>query len=243
MAATLISSLISQARVHLKEASASYWTDAELLSLGQKSVNDLWGAVIDLHQEHYITVDVTNVTQATDATSLSGVPTDVFRVLLIEPRDTTSVGTHRNTLYIPKDYNSPEFIAARAAGSQDPLNGLTNGLTIYYAVTQAGSPIGAPTILVAPPVTTTLDLRFVYIPGPASASLLTSSSNPIPGESDQAIIAWIVAFARAKEREDRSPDPNWLMIYQTEKQNLLTRLTPRQEQEPEVVDGMFDYMW
>ena len=56
-------------------------------------------------------------------------------------------------------------------------------------------------------------------------------------------MAWTVAFARAKEREDRSPDPAWLAIYATEKQNILTRLTPRQTQEPEIVGDMFGEMF
>jgi hypothetical protein len=52
-----------------------------------------------------------------------------------------------------------------------------------------------------------------------------------------------VAWARAKEREDRSPDPAWFATYSTDKQSLLTALTPRQEQEEEVVEGLFDGMF
>lgn len=237
--ATLLSSIRDQARIKLKETSASFWTDAELLDDIRTGINDLWGAVIDLHQEHYITVDATNVTIATDGTSLAGVPTDVFRVLLIEPRDTTSAGSHRSVMFVPKDYNSPEFISARALGSQDP----TNGLRIYYQVTEAGSPVGAPTILIAPSPSSAMNIRLVYVEGPGTAALTAASNNPIPGESDMALIAWTIAYARSKERDDRSPDPNWLTIYATEKQNLLTRLTPRQTQETEEAIGVFDYLW
>lgn len=234
---TLLSSIRSQARLHLKETTAKFWTDAELLDITIKGVNDLWGAVIDLAGEHFQTIDATNVSLAADGTTLTGVPADTFRVHLIEPRDTTSSGAHRSVLFVPRDYNSAEFIAARARSSTYP----TSGLTIYYALRSQGAPVAAPTVEVAPKVNSAVNLRFVYIP--TLATLTAASDNPIPGESDHALIAWTVAFARPKEREDRSPDPNWLTIYATEKQALLTRLTPRQTQEPEVVEGVFDYLW
>jgi len=53
-------------------------------------------------------------------------------------------------------------------------------------------------------------------------------------------VAGIVAFASAKQRDDTSPDPNWLAILSTEKQSILTASTPRQEQEPEYIHGAFD---
>lgn len=233
--ATAISSIITDARVDLKETTARFWTDAELLAHFKKGVNDLWGAIIDLNEEHFLTVDVTNVSLAADGTSLTGVPSDTFRVHLIEPRDTTSAGDYPDVLFVPRDYNSAAFRNARQLGAQDP----SGGLAIYYTLTQPGSPVAAPTVLVAPSISSALTLRFVYVPGPGSAALTTASNNPIPGESDNALKAWMVAYARAKEREDRSPDPNWLAIYATEKQSLLVRMAPRQSQEPFVVEDMF----
>ncbi len=231
---TLLSALETQVRIPLKEAVASYWTSAELVAHFNTGIKDLWGAIIDIHQEHFLTVDTSLVTLAASATSLSGVPTDVFRVELIEPADTTTAGAANNVLFFPRDYKHPDFINARMLSAQDP----TGGLTIFYTVSQAGAPVGAPTILTAPKVSTAISLRFVYTP--IIAAKVVSDANPVPGESDNALIAWCVAYARAKEREDRSPDPNWLAIYATEKQNLLVRLTPRQVQEPEVVDGLFE---
>jgi hypothetical protein len=233
--ATLISSIITDARVELKETVASYWTDAELLAHFKKGVNELWGAIIDLNQEHFLTVDITNVSLAANSNSLTGVPADVFRVHLIEPLDTTSSGATPDVLFWPRDYNSSAFRNARQLTAQDP----TGGLDIFYTLSQAGSPVAAPTVHTAPQVSSAVALRFVYVPGPASASLTTASNNPIGGESDNALMAWMIAYARAKEREDRSPDPNWLAIYATEKQNLLVRMAPRQTQEPEVVEDVF----
>lgn len=235
--ATVLSTIRDKARKTLLETTAGFWTDAELLEHIIDGMRDLWGAVVDLHQEHFFTVDATNVSLAADTATLTGVPSDVFRVMLIEPRDVSQSASDRNVTFIPRDYHSKEFIQARTVSAQSP----GNGPVIYYAITQAGGPVGAPTIYVAPQLSSALNLRFVYIPTlVAGSSWLASSNNPIPGESDNALFAWTIAYARAKEREDRSPDPNWLAVYGTEKQNVLTRLTPRQEQEPEYAEGMFE---
>ncbi len=230
--ATLVSSLETQARIHLKETTAAFWTSAELVAHINNGIKDLWGAIIDLHDEHFLTVDVTNVSLAAEGTQLTGVPTDCFRVHLIESRDTT-VDPGARVVFVPKDYNSADFINARSRASLDP----SSGLRIFYKLTQAGYPVAAPVILCAPKISSALTLRLAYVPGPGTVA--AGSNNPIPGESDNALIAWTVAYARAKEREDRSPDPNWLAVYKTEKTNVSVRLTPRQDQEPDVVEDLF----
>lgn len=217
----------------------AFWTDSELLDYAKRGVTDLWAAILDLHQEHFLTIDETNVSLAASASSLTGVPSDVFRVHLIEPRDTSSDNSARNVRFVPRDYNSPDAQNARAESALDP----TGETVIYYSIIGAGSPVAAPTIKVAPQLSSAMTLRFVYVPALAVDGYASTSSNPIPGEADNAVIAWTVAFARGKEREDRSPDPGWLSIYSTEKQSLLTRLTPRQTQEPDYVEGMFEGYW
>jgi len=182
-----------------------FWSDAELLDLAIDGVRGLWRAFIDLHQEHYFTIDATNVSLADGGASLTGVPADVFRVLLIEPRDTTSANVNGEIRFKPAAYNSPEFIRARARAN-------TLGSALL--------------------------LRLVYVP--TLGTLTAASSNPIPGESDLAVKAWIIAQGSAKQREDNSPDPNWLAIFGTEKQAILTASTPRQEQEPRYIRGAFD---
>jgi hypothetical protein len=232
--ATLLSSIESQARKHLKEDTASFWTSAELIDIINKGIKDLWGMVVDLHQEHFLTVDIASVSLAADATSLAGVPSDTFRVHLIEPLDTTTNASGGGILFRPRDYNSHEFINARAMPAQDP----SAGMIVYYALSSAGAPVGAPTVHIAPKLSSAVTgIRFAYVPTPAA--VVAAGNNPIPGESDNALIAWCVAYARAKEREDRSPDPNWLAVYATEKTNLQVRLTPRQTQEPVMVDDFF----
>lgn len=235
---TPLSTIRSKSRRHLLEETASFWSEAELLDIILEGCKDLWGGIVDLHEAHFLTVDEDNVSIQENARQLLGVPADTFRVHIIEPRVTNEEGTTRRVSFIPRDFNHRDFINARTGSAFDP----SNGGNIYYCLTNAGYPISAPTVLIAPPVSVAMDLRFVYVPGLGSG-LTASSVNPIPGESDQALIAWCVAYARAKEREDRSPDPSWLAVYATEKQNILTRLTPRQEQEARVVDALFESEW
>ena len=234
--ATLLSALEVHVRYHLSETTASYWSSAELVGHMNLGMKDLWRSINDLHQEHFCTVDTTNVSQTASATTLTGVPSDVARVHLIEPRDLSVSGTSRTLAYRPKDYAHPDFQAARSASAIDP-----SSQVIWYTLHGAGGPVAAPTIYVAPMVNTAVNLTLVYVP--TLTAKTTSDNNPIPGESDQAIIAWTVAHARAKEREDRAPDPSWLTIYSTEKQNLLVSLTPRQTQEPQVAEAMFEAFW
>jgi len=232
--ATTFAALTTKIRFHLIEASAVYWTDAEIAGWLSDGCQDLWRAINDLHQEHFCTIDITNVTYEIGATSLAGVPADVYRVHLIEPRDTTINAATRNILFQPRDYNDANFIYARSLDNQDP----TQAQIFYYSIINAGPPVGTPTVVVAPKSTAQILLRVMYVP--VLAALDSSSTNPIPGQSDNALVAWGVAYARAKEREDRSPDPNWLAVYATEKQNILTSLTPRQDQEPDIVPGVFE---
>ncbi len=234
--ATLISAIETQARRHLVESTAAFWTSAEMVDITIKGIFDLWRDVVDLKAEHYITVDTTNVTMAASTATLTGVPADVHKIYLIEPLNNTSTGTNQNMHFTPMDYNDPVFRSARASSSSDPSN-----VNIYYAITGQGAPVAAPTVHVAPTVTSTVALRFVYVP--TLATMTAASTVPIPGEADNALIAWTVAYARAKERDDRSPDPGWLTVYATEKQHLLQSLGLRQLQEPEYVKAMFEEYW
>src|SRR4051812_33237459 len=118
--ATLLSSLETQSRRHLIEATAKFWSSAELVDICNKGIKDLWGAIIDLYQEHYLTIDTTNVSLSASTATLTGVPTDVFRVFLIEPKTTSITGSYRNIQFVPRDYNSDDFKAARQLGDCDP---------------------------------------------------------------------------------------------------------------------------
>ena len=214
-----------------------FWTDQELLDLLILGAKDLWRAIVDLHQGHFTTNDATNVSLAASTSTLTGVPADCFRVLMIEPRDLTSSNASRFVYFKPKQYHASAFQSARSVSATDP----SSTYIIYYDILNAGSPVAAPSIIIAPTITSALNLRLVYVH--TLATLTESSDNPIPGESDNALISWCVAWARAKEREDHSPDPAWFATYSTDKQSLLTALTPRQEQEEETVESLFGEDW
>jgi hypothetical protein len=212
-----------------------FWTEQELLDILILGCKDLWRAIVDLHQGHFTTIDETNVSAAAGTTTLTGTPVDCFRVLMIEPRVLGSSNADRWTTFKPKQYHSVDFQAARADSAN--ASGNTNRL-VFYDILNAGSPVVAPSIVIAPTLPSALLLRLVYVH--VLPTLVESSDNPIPGESDNALIAWGVAWARAKENEARMPDAAWLAVYSTDKQGLLTALTPRQEQEEEIVEGLFD---
>jgi len=234
--ATLLSALITDARKHLNETAAAYWSDAELTAIANKGMKDLWRQINDLYENYFVTVDDTNVTLAASTATLTGVPTDVFRVVTIEPRIVGSTNPNPGVIFKPRSYTHPDFQKARAMGDVTPT-----GTVIFYDLMNPGAPVGAPSIRVAPTISSAINLRLVY--NQVIPDVTTAQSNPIPGESDNAIVAWIVAYARAKERDDRAPDAEWLAIYATEKTNLTSQLTPRSIQEPQVVEGMFEDQW
>ena len=240
---TPYTALIQSARYQIAAAKGAdktykidnFWSDEEIFQDALRGTTDLWKGVIDLHHEHFLKLNATDVSLASGVNQLSGVPTDTFRVYLIESTDPTTTGC----LFVPRAVNNRDFVAARWQGVQAPVTP-TRGVIVYYCLTGIGAPNNAPVILTAPALSAAVPLNFWYVPvlGVAQYKLLTAT-NPIPGESDQALIAWIIAYMRGKEREDRSPDPAWLSVYATEKGNLLTSLTPRQEHEAEHVESIF----
>lgn len=230
MAATLITDIITRARRQLRELTPRYWSAAELLDIFNDGAVDMWGSILDLYGDHYQVIDESHVELRANESRLSGVPGDCFRVQLIEPRDTSVDGSGNQIIFFPKKYKSPEFSAARTQSAMD--QGTTG--VIFYDISGVGAPESAPTILVAPQLSATLRLRLVYNP-----TLTINDVNPIPGGSDLALKAWVISYAMAKETEDQQPHPGWLGVYSTERQHILTRLTPRQTQEPEIVEDFF----
>lgn len=232
--ATLVTSIIRSVRQHLIELTPKFWADEELIDLINRGSHDLWRDIVDLKQEHFITINNTDVSLVAGATQLSGVPNDVHKVYLIEPLPTS---VSNGLTFTPADYNSHAFKTLRTADSIDP----SNGAEILYGIHSQGAPVGSPTIPIAPRITSTTLLSFCYIP--VLPTLISTSYVPIPGEADNALVAWTVAYARAKEREDRAPDPTWLSLYATEKGHLLESLGLRQYQEPTYVNAMWEQYW
>lgn len=230
--ATLLSALETKVRQNLGAPAATdlFWSSEEIIGWLNDGAKDLWKAIKDLYQKHHYTIDRTNVSLAASGTSLTGVPADVHTVGFIRAR---TPANYPNLRFIQKDYAHLDFEAALAQTAQDST---TIGV-IYYDIIAAGGPVGAPTIMVAPPVNAAIPLELGYVP--TIGNQTSGQNNPIPGESDAALIAYATAWAKSKET-GRGPDTEWLAIYATEKENLQVALTPRSTQDPEVVEGMFE---
>lgn len=236
MASIRVSDVEALARLRLIESTPSFWSSAELTDIIIAGIKDLWRDTVDLKQEHYLTRNNTDVFMAANTDTLTGVPADVHKVYMIEARDPSQTSSNIGMVIRPLDYNHRDFQMARTRPAIDPAND-----TIWYCITGQGGPVNAPVIYVAPKVTSDFNLSFTYVP--TIGSLTTNSFVPIPGEADNALVAWTVAFARSKEREDRSPDENWLAVYATEKAHLLQSLGLREYQEPTYTDALFDMYW
>lgn len=230
--ATTIDTIVTRARVHLIEPVASFWSDAELVSHAILGCQDLWRSIIDNYQDYFLTIDEVNVTQDAGVSTLTGVPQDVFRIKGIEPRSLSDT----QLLYVPLDYSHPDFQRARSTSAAEPTS-----MTFFYDLIGTAAPVGAPSIYVAPLASRQVPLRLIYIP--TLPALTGASNNPIAGETDNAIMAWVIAYARAKEREDRAPDAEWISIYATEKQHILQAITPRQDDENDYVEALFEPYW
>lgn len=231
--ATTFTTLIARVRIQLTETTATFWTDAEIQSTLEDGARDLWRRLVDLYEHHFVTHDESSVSLTASSNVLTGTPADVYKIVSIEPRTLGDSSLTPGLIFSPKNWNSPEFKIARAEGTVP-----ARMREILYAIFNAGAPVGAPTVRVAPQINAAVDLTMLYVP--TLGTLTGASNNPIPGEADNALVAWGIAYSRAREREDRSPDPEWLAIYGTEKTNLIQQLAQRQLQEPETVEGQFD---
>ena len=234
---TPLPSILAQVRAQLIETTARFWTDAELYSIMRLGVQDMWGAILDLHADYYFRINDTDVVLKQGDAYISGIPADCFRITLIEPRDITVNGIGHAVLFVPRKYNHTDFIVARTLDAQDP--GSMPARQIYYQIVGLGPPSEPMRIVTAPLLDEDLPLRLVYNQTIWGGSDNIPDVNPLPGECDNALKAWTLAYARAKETDGRTPDAGWLAIYSAEKQNTLVRLTPREEQEPEIVEDMF----
>lgn len=221
--------ILGAVRVNLIETTANFWTDAELLVHVNRGVRDLWRAISNQQQDYFFTTSPAP-TLAASGTTVTGVPSDVSIVIGLEPLLQSS---YPSMNFFPKRYTHPDMIAARGLDALDPAS----AEKMFYAITGAGGPVAAPTIYVAPKLTTAIGIRLTYVP--TIPVLVGATTNPIPGESDQALIAWTTAHALGKQT-NQQPDASWLAIYKAEKDNILLFVAPRQQDEPDVADAMFE---
>jgi hypothetical protein len=233
--ATPIATLIAIARRHLNEpaeVSGGAFTDAELAALANLACNDLWRAINDNFQDYFL--EEAELIQETGADTLTDVPDDCAIVRGLEVLDQSA---RPGLVYEHKNYTHIDFARARARDDIDP----SQGGKIFYHLRGQGAPVDAPQIDVAPLTTADVTLRLTYVPTLTEVDEL--SDNPIPGQSNNAIVAWMVGYGMAKIAEDQAPNAGWLTLYGTEKQNMLVSLTPRQSDDEDVAEAMFEDEW
>lgn len=233
---TKISDIEVLVRRQLREITPRFWTSQELTDICIDGIKDLWRSIADLKQGHFFTRNDTDVFLDSGAIMLRGVPSDVHKVFEIEVLNSGS-NTSSNLKFTPLSYFDKKFQAARGSNGLDP----SSGGEIYYSITQPGGPVVAPIIYIAPTVTSQVPISFGYVP--VLPALTSGSVVPIPGESTNALKAWMIAFARAKETDNNAPDSEWLDIYASEKAHILESLGVRQYQEPTYVQAQFEEYW
>lgn len=232
--ATTLQTILNMTRDALNEAVPRYWSDAELLRYMNRGIRDAWRQISVTNQNYQFQIDVAATLDA-NATTVTGVPSNLSVLFQIESVDMVA---HPIT-FIGKEYTSADFQnARRQADAQDP----TQPAVVYYCLTGAGAPVAAPTIHVAPTVSAQVALAIAYRPT-IGAELAASGTVPLPGEVDQALVHWTVAHALGRERGDAAPDSTRMGWYQSEIDKILVAITPRDEQEDQVVEAMFEPYW
>src|SRR5437867_2783715 len=100
-----ISDIETLARRALVEISPRFWTSQELVDWIAAGIRDLWRDIADLKQEHFLTFNNTDVYLPLSTDHLIGLPTDVHKVYLIEPRSIIESGLNVGLQFRPLDYN------------------------------------------------------------------------------------------------------------------------------------------
>lgn len=232
--ATLLSAIVVIARDRLNEPVPRFWSNAELLRYANRGIRDMHRQLGATHQNYFHEIS-TLVTHPASGTQLTGVPSNVTVIHGLEPSD---LAANSSLFYRRADYNSADFQAARSVAAQD----VAQGGVILYAPTSAGGPVAAPVIYVAPLISAARTLRLTFMPT-VGAELVATDPNPIPGESDNALVHWIVSYARGRQTGKQQPDDVELTLYQRELDRIMQAITPRDDSEPEVVEAMFGDYW
>lgn len=234
--ATQLQTLITMVRDKLNAPVDTdlFWSDAELLRYMNRAIKDLWRAVNDNYQDYFLEVDEGAVLPANSSEVLE-VPERLAILREIEP-----LSQDAELVFEFKAYNDPKMRAARRASPVDP----TSANTVYFCLISAGAPVEAPTIFIAPQITSELELRLAYV-STIDETTDATDVNPIPGESDMALVNFTLAQAISRQGGQDNIDLSgeYLAKYATDKANLLVGLTPRQERDDDVVEALFEDYW
>jgi hypothetical protein len=234
-------SIIDNARVHLNDPNKTFWSDAELLVHLNAGAKDCWRHVQNLLQDYFFQIiEDGTVTQDVNATTLTIATSPTPKIYKIQGIEPVTQANYPALNYFPRKYMHPDMVRARTADAVDP----GSCGPAYYAIAGRGND-ALPTIYVAPKFTAQVPIRLVFTPG--IGTLLIGDANPIPGESDQALENFIVAYAKPKETDEDgagqnpgTPDAGWLAMYKAERDSMCVSLDPRQEDQPDVAEGVHE---
>lgn len=222
-------------KAYLHDETSVNWDDDELLGHARKGISRLWRRIVDVYENHFLTIDSEHAFIDANATQISGIPDDCYRVVLVEPRVIGPSSLNPGLVFKPKKWQDPMFLNARATSPIAPTEGI-----IYYQLHEQGPPIGPPVVRIGPAISSSMLLTIAYNQRLPVETYDEDTDNPIPGDSDHALTCWIVAHAKTKDREDQRPDRGWLDDFDTELATILTSLAPRQVQEQEHVEGFME---
>lgn len=236
---TTCASLITRVRDLINESTASFWSDAELLRYMNGAINDLYRRIKDNIQDDFFTLDESNVSAAASTAALTGVPSNVAEIRQLLPR---SIVSYPNLRFWPRKWTDYDFQAARASTALDPIS----GGDVFYAIYGTGGPVGAPNIEIAPTLSAAVPLTLAYVP---SRTEITSDAtvNPIPGESDMALVYYTTAHALGRtphgDNDTMRPDSAYMKLFEQEAVKIVVASTPRQTDEPDVAEAFFEMYW
>jgi hypothetical protein len=224
--ADTLATLRTDIRYNIDEASANYWTDAEINQKVVNSYRGLWKRIMALRDDWFQSATAGTVSIKSGQnkyTSADGVPTDIYRIKSI--RTTTS--GKEFIRWIGKDQTSPEFVEGLRAdiSVNDPY------LYLYDLV-------GNQTIFVSPTPREACTATVEYIVLPTDPSVDGSTFGVLDPftdyiKSDATLQLLAKGPTGALEFWQNRKEEDWRSVLQTIGQ-------PRQDQSCDAVQGVFD---
>lgn len=225
--------LLAEVRANLDEATASFWTDAELYRFLIRAKDKTWMEVVKLQENFF-----TRVLSSTDGTvtilgasyATSGLAVTAGGSTLTLPGDFASLKSlevitagYEYVRFGQRDLARPEFLALRADTTQRPPS------AFYFDI------YGLTTLLYTPLSSTALDTRLTYVYRPADMS--GSVDLDMPDPLYMAVEEYATTRAMLKDRDDTAAV--WNQMGNKTVVDCLSAMT-RQIQDPVFVRGDYE---
>lgn len=212
-------------RNHIDEPSANYWTDAELNSYISSRQLDLWRRIYQIDKDYFLSPTGFTLTTAVNQYqygTADGVPTNIFR---IESIRTTTSG-FQDTSWVNANPTSQEF-----------LDGLRSDVPVAMPFRILYSLRNVNTIWISPLPQSSLQAQVDYIMLPTAVAADSDTFvMPDPFLDFIEYMATVDALAKGPVGDS----VGWLQHAEKAWENIVLALdTPRSNQGPDVVMGMF----